>query len=91
MISRGFGLRREIDKLQRVMPSLAASRNVSIVSRDRQRKESMDFIERLLHVAPDDGSGMLEFAILFAAFVIPFLLTVWRKTVKAPREPHSGA
>jgi hypothetical protein len=39
----------------------------------------MDFIERIFHVAPDGGSGLLEMAILLVVLVGPFAVVVFRK------------
>jgi hypothetical protein len=39
----------------------------------------MDFIERIFHVAPDGGSGLLEMAILLVVLVAPFAVVVFRK------------
>ena len=40
----------------------------------------MDFIERIFHISPDGGNGMLELAIVFALLAIPFIaLTIRRK------------
>lgn len=38
----------------------------------------MDFIERIFHLAPDNGSGLLEAAILVAALVIPLAFAMLR-------------
>jgi hypothetical protein len=39
----------------------------------------MDFIERIFHVAPDGGSGILEFALMFVLFIGPVALAAIRK------------
>jgi hypothetical protein len=36
----------------------------------------MDFIERIFHVAPDGGSGALEWLMVLAFIVLP-LLSYW--------------
>ncbi len=36
----------------------------------------MDFIERIFHLSPDHGSGMLEAAVLLLFFAIP-VCTAW--------------
>jgi hypothetical protein len=36
----------------------------------------MDFIERIFHISPDGGSGVLEFAITFAVLLIPLLVAL---------------
>ena len=38
----------------------------------------MDFIERIFHIAPDNGSGALETTLLFATLAIPVILAVLR-------------
>lgn len=38
----------------------------------------MDFIERIFHIAPDHGSGVLETTLLLASLAIPFALAVLR-------------
>jgi hypothetical protein len=40
----------------------------------------MDFIERLFHVDPDHGTGLLELAILAIAAVIPAVVIFLRKS-----------
>jgi hypothetical protein len=42
----------------------------------------MDFIERIFHISPDGGTGVLELAIAFALLVIPFA------AVKVLRKQH---
>jgi hypothetical protein len=39
----------------------------------------MDFIERIFHISPDGGTGVLELAIAFALLVIPFFIVKVRK------------
>ena len=39
----------------------------------------MDFIERMLHIAPDGGTGVLELAILLVLLVIPVAVAALRK------------
>ena len=39
----------------------------------------MDFIERIFHVAPDGGSGILEFALMFVLLICPVCLAIIRK------------
>ena len=42
----------------------------------------MDFIERLFHISPDNGSGLTEAAIVAALFAVVcavFLLRIYRK------------
>jgi hypothetical protein len=39
----------------------------------------MDFIEWIFHVAPDGGSGILEFALMFVLFIGPVALAAIRK------------
>ncbi|MGH9604880.1 MAG: hypothetical protein ACRD3N_04185 [Terracidiphilus sp.] len=39
----------------------------------------MDFIERLFHVAPDGGSGLLELAIMLVFLIVPVTVVVLRK------------
>jgi hypothetical protein len=52
----------------------------------------MDFIERLFHIAPDGGTGLLELAITLALLLIPVTVVMVRR--KARRQPrirnHSG-
>lgn len=38
----------------------------------------MDFIERLFHISPDNGSGLTEAAILVALFAVACLFFAWR-------------
>jgi hypothetical protein len=40
---------------------------------------AMDFIERIFHVAPDGGSGILEFALLFVFMIVPLAFAAVRK------------
>ena len=42
----------------------------------------MDFIERIFHLAPDNGSGVLEAAILVAALMIPIAFAILRLSRK---------
>jgi hypothetical protein len=39
----------------------------------------VDFIERIFHISPDNGSGMLELAILIAVLLPGVSATVWRR------------
>lgn len=39
----------------------------------------MDFIERIFHISPDNGSGMLELVILIAVILPGVSATVWRR------------
>jgi hypothetical protein len=39
----------------------------------------MDFIERLFHISPDGGTGVLELAIAFVLLVIPLAAFRMRK------------
>ena len=39
----------------------------------------MDFVERIFHVAPDGGSGVLEFAIVLAFLVILLAVVMLRR------------
>ncbi len=52
----------------------------------------MDFIERLFHIAPDGGTGLLELAITLALLLIPItVLAVRRKAKRDSRvRHHSG-
>ena len=45
----------------------------------------MDFIERLFGLAPDGGSGMLEFLLLLVPVAGIVVVHVWRRSVKRPR------
>jgi hypothetical protein len=38
----------------------------------------MDFIERIFHIAPDQGSGALETTLLFATLALPVVLAALR-------------
>jgi hypothetical protein len=51
----------------------------------------MDFIERIFHLAPDNGSGVLEAVILVAGLVIPIAIAIIRNSRKRSlvREPLS--
>jgi hypothetical protein len=51
----------------------------------------MDFIERIFHFAPDNGSGLFEAAILVAALMIPLAFATLRTFRKRSliREPLS--
>jgi hypothetical protein len=51
----------------------------------------MDFIERIFHLSPDNGSGVLEAAILVAALIIPIAFGILRLSRKRSpvREPLS--
>jgi len=37
----------------------------------------MDFIERVFHIAPDGGTGTLEFAFLLVLIVVPLATLAW--------------
>jgi hypothetical protein len=39
----------------------------------------MDFVERILHIAPDGGTGSLELAIMFVLLAFPIAVTLLRK------------
>ncbi len=39
----------------------------------------MDFVERIFHISPDGGTGVLELAIAFALLVIPFAVIKMRR------------
>lgn len=39
----------------------------------------MDFIERIFHVAPDSGSGVLEFAIVLVVLVVLLAVAMLRR------------
>lgn len=43
----------------------------------------MDFIERLFHIAPDGGNGMLEGALLAAALLVSLAVTAARTSRRA--------
>ena len=45
----------------------------------------MDFIERLLGVSPDNGSGAAEFAVFAVLMLAPLLLAVFRKRRRSLR------
>lgn len=38
----------------------------------------MDLIERILHVSPDHGSGLLESALLLVILVVPIAIATFR-------------
>jgi hypothetical protein len=44
----------------------------------------MDFIERLFHISPDNGSGLTELALLTAVLAVPLLFAILRKRSKRP-------
>lgn len=48
----------------------------------------MDFIERLFHVAPDHGNGMLEVFVLSAILAVPLAYAALR-TIAAIRRSRS--
>jgi ABC-type phosphate transport system permease subunit len=40
----------------------------------------MGFIERIFHLSPDNGSGMLEAAIVIVVFIVPVALALsWQR------------
>jgi hypothetical protein len=39
----------------------------------------MDFIERIFHVAPDAGTGLLEIAILLIVIAVPVTIGILRR------------
>jgi hypothetical protein len=43
----------------------------------------MDFIERIFHVAPDGGTGLLELAIVLALIVLLAVVTVRRQSARS--------
>lgn len=45
----------------------------------RYKEENVDFIERIFHVAPDGGTGGLEFAILLVMVILPLAVLMFRK------------
>jgi hypothetical protein len=45
----------------------------------------MDFIERIFHVAPDGGSGALEWLMVLAFIVLPLLSYLFLKRRRAAR------
>ncbi len=47
----------------------------------------MDFIERIFHVAPDGGTGLLELAFLLITLVIPSVVLVILRNACARRKP----
>ena len=47
----------------------------------------MDFIERIFHISPDGGSGVLEFAIIFALLLIPPAVALVIQRKRADRAP----
>lgn len=46
----------------------------------------MDFIERIFHLSPDHGSGVLEATILVIVFVLPIAVAVLRTSLKRHAE-----
>ena len=39
----------------------------------------MDFIEQIFHVAPDGGTGILEWAIVLVFFIVPLAAMALRR------------
>ena len=39
----------------------------------------MDFIERIFHVAPDGGTGLLELAMMLVFLIVPLAVAMLRK------------
>ncbi len=46
----------------------------------------MDFIERIFHLAPDNGSGLTEWAIVLACLCACLLFAARIVTVRSPRD-----
>jgi hypothetical protein len=46
----------------------------------------MDFIERIFHVSPDGGSGLLEIAILLVLVAVPAAAVLFRAIRKSRTE-----
>jgi ABC-type phosphate transport system permease subunit len=42
----------------------------------------MYFIERVFHLSPDHGSGVLEATILLTLFLIPIAIAIFRTSTK---------
>jgi len=42
----------------------------------------MDFIERIFHISPDHGSGVLESTILLTLLLIPIAVALLRSRLK---------
>lgn len=45
----------------------------------------MDFIERLFHIAPDRGSGLLELAITLTLLLVPTVVVFSRRAKRHVR------
>jgi hypothetical protein len=45
----------------------------------------MDFIERIFHIAPDGGSGALEWLMLLAFVIVPVCCRLFLKRRRAAR------
>jgi hypothetical protein len=45
----------------------------------RCKEETVDFIERIFHVAPDGGTGSLELAVLLVLVMFPLAVLALRK------------
>jgi hypothetical protein len=50
-----------------------------------QKKEIllMDFIERIVHVSPDGGSGATEILFLLVPVLLAILMIVWRRRMRS--------
>lgn len=46
------------------------------------KEETVDFIERIFHVAPDGGTGSLELTIFLVFVIFPLILLALRKKRK---------
>jgi hypothetical protein len=43
------------------------------------KEKTMDFIERIFHVAPDGGTGATELAIFLLLVIVPLAVSMLRK------------
>ena len=50
----------------------------------------MDFIERIFHVSPDGGTGLLELAFVLAVLVIPFAVFLVLRNSRSRGSVRSG-
>jgi len=48
----------------------------------------MHFIEQIFHIAPDNGSGLLELSIIMAVLSIPAVLLAVRRRAKRRTNPR---
>jgi hypothetical protein len=51
----------------------------------------MDYIERLFHIAPDGGNGLLEVAITMAVLLVPIAFLAARRKAKLDSRAGNAA